>query len=380
MSGSRLAWRALGLFWLLVLGGACGGVALLHSWGPPPEAVPGAPATLPSPLPNIHSHAPPPMAAEEPLAAPELGGDPQTGGTVQDFAATPLPPAAPAEPWRAPPEAPPPPPLAQRAGPTTGGAIAPPQAALLEPSAHGPLPRIGADGRQPREAYAAAFRDEGLPRIALVIGGFAESPLRAEEAIRRLPAGVTLAFSPLAPQPDALLEQARQRGLEVVMALPLDSSGTAPGAHVLRASLGWTENQERLERALGRFAGYAGTIGAVGGQRGERFTANEAQRAALEAALQRRGLFFIDARPGVGDAASVDQILDEPLTGGEVQYRLQALEAVARQRGHAIGLAAEPAPLLVERIVAWAAGLGARGLALAPASAVVQPPAIESTR
>ncbi|KAA2213147.1 divergent polysaccharide deacetylase family protein [Teichococcus oryzae] len=373
MNGSnsaRRAWRALALFWMGVLVGAGGTAVMLDRLGPPPA--PPAASSAPPRLAGASNPAPPAPAppAEAPLAEPP----------PDVLAAAPLPPVPAPEPWQAPPEAPPPPPLPPAPAEAMAPAIAAPDPALLEPSEHGPLPRIAPDGRVPRQVYAApAAAPAGKPRIALIIGGFGLSAPRAEEAIRRLPAAATLAFGPLPARADLLLDQARRRGMEVLLALPLDSAGAAPADHLLRASRSWEDNADRLARALGSFAGYPGVIGAQGGQRGERFAADAAQLRALEAALEARGLFYIDARPGAAAPAAVwgaaiDQVLDEPLTGGEVQFRLEALEAAARRKGSALGLAGEPSPILVDRIAAWAASLPQRGVALVPASAVARPP------
>ena len=67
-------------------------------------------------------------------------------------------------------------------------------------------------------------------------------------------------------------------------------------------------------------------------------------------------------------------MLDEPGTRGEIDRRLAELEAVARDRGAALGLAGSVTPVLVERIAAWAQGLDARGLVLAPVSAMIRRP------
>ncbi|MCI0753908.1 divergent polysaccharide deacetylase family protein [Teichococcus vastitatis] len=379
-SVARQAWRALALFWGIVLVGAGGTALTLQQLGPPEPPSAASPPAAPSSsgmAADISPDASPPATLPDP-AAPAADGSPAPA--TEPVTTAPLPPAAEPEPWQAPPEAPPPPPLPGARSEAAPPPVAAPDPALLEPSAHGPLPRIAADSRPPRQVYAAAAGATELPRIALVIGGLGLSAPRSEEAIRRLPAAATLALGTLPLRADLLLDQARRRGMEVLLALPLDSAGALPADHLMRASMPWEENAERLLRALGSFAGYPGTIGAQGGQRGERFAADPEQLRSLEAALQARGLFYIDPRPGAPApaavwGAAVDQVLDEPLTGGEVQFRLEALEAVARRRGSAIGLAGEPSPLLVDRIAAWAAGLPQRGLALVPVSAVVKPPA-----
>ncbi|MDJ0386540.1 divergent polysaccharide deacetylase family protein [Roseomonas sp. E05] len=385
---ARRAWRALGAFWALVAAGAVGTVLLLDGLGPPQPA-PAAPplmAEAPAALPAPEAATPPPPAEPAPPAVTpsaaipppaEMGLTPESGLTAAPLA--PLP--EPAAPPLAPPEAPPPPPLpAAAAGQDSATPIAPPDPALLESSPFGPLPHIGPEGREPRQAYARPF-DAGdrRPRIALVVGGLGNSAARSAEAIRRLPPAVTLAFNPQGPRSDLLLEQARRRGMEVVLALPLEAAAAEPAEALLSAGLTWEQNRDRLFRALGRFAGYAGAVGALGGERGERFAAETDQLEALQAELRRRGLFYLDPRlhapsPAAAWGATADLVLDEPLTRGELEHRLGLLERLAREQGSAVGLAGEPAPLLVDRIAAWAEGLAAEGLVLAPLSAVVQPP------
>jgi hypothetical protein len=58
----------------------------------------------------------------------------------------------------------------------------------------------------------------------------------------------------------------------------------------------------------------------------------------------------------------------------EIEARLARLEAVARDRGSALGVAGLPNAVTVERLAAWATTLGSRGLVLVPVSALVTPP------
>lgn len=411
---ARFAWRALGVFWGVILAGAAGTVGTLHWLGAPEGAprlaapqpphraaaavAPGGPApsdpapsgpvpfspSMPPSSPGLVAPAPPSsvtagvapgLPVAPPLPAPP---GPPLPAPQEGVLATPLPPPAALPEPAPPPEAPPPPPLPEPSPAGRGGpVIAAPRPALLEESPHGPLPRIGPDGAEPRTAYARPFdRTDTRPRIALVIGGFGGAGLRAEEALRRLPPAATLALSPLALRPDLLLEPARRRGLEVVLALPLESPGDLPAEHLLRASLPPGENLERLHRAMGRFAGYAGVVGALGAQRGERFLVSPDALAVVQEEVRARGLYYLDPRPGATALAwhaAADLLLDELPTRGEVEHRLAQLERLALRHGRAVGLAAEPAPLLVDSIAAWAAGLEARGLVLAPASAVLRP-------
>ena len=148
---------------------------------------------------------------------------------------------------------------------------------MLEAGAHGPLPRIGPDGRTPIRAYGRRLRPAGQPaEVGLIVGGLGMNAALTEEAIRRLPGAVTLAFSPYAPRIAMQLDQARGKGMETLVALPLEPTSyplNNPGDRALLDRLPAAENDDRLAWLLSRFTGYVGAIGALGPLRGERFAA-----------------------------------------------------------------------------------------------------------
>jgi hypothetical protein len=438
-------WRALGLTWLAVGLALGGGAAWLHRLGPPGAApeppaeaaaqvrpdppsetaapgpaapateaaaeTPAAPAAAPPAvapaLPVAATPGPPPAPPTDPAApqpafaaaAPAPPGPAQTAGASPQAAAMAAPaqppaPAAAAPPARppapaaatTPPPAPAPPPLvpvvaAPRAAPRP---IAAPDPALQEAGRHGTLPRIGTDGRTSIRAYGAEFdRGDTRPRIGIVVADIGLSASATEDALRRLPAGVALAVSPYAQRPAPAAERARERGLETLIALPLEPAGyplNDPGDRALLTGRGMAENLDQLDWSLARFQGYVGAIGVVAGMRGERFAALPEAIGAVQEALLRRGLLYIDPRPGAPSPArawgrAVDVVLDEPArTRHEIDRRLAELEQMARARGTALGLAGAPTPVLVEAIAAWAAGLDQRGLVLAPVSALIRRP------
>ena len=48
----------------------------------------------------------------------------------------------------------------------------------------------------------------------------------------------------------------------------------------------------------------------------------------------------------------MDIVVDEPATRGEIDRRLAELERLARDKGSALGLAADISPVLVDRVAA----------------------------
>ena len=399
-------WRGLGLFWVLVLLLLGGGGLWLDRLGPPEpreEAVAeAAPSPEPAPAPVLSESTSPPAPAPAtvaetpapPAVTPEPSAPPQP--PVQAEAPPPTAPDQPAPVAAAPaptPDAPAPPqldvPVAAPEAPTARP-IAAPDPALLEQGRFGALPRVGADGRTPIRAYAGQFdRQDTRPRIGIIVADIGISNAQTEDAIRRLPPAVSFAISPYAPRAAQVAERLRAKGSETLIGLPLEPAGyplNDPGNRALLTGRSSAENMANLEWILSRFPGYVGTIGVVGGMRGERFAAMEQSYLALQESVRNRGLLFVDARPGVAGPGrawgrSVDVILDEPATRTEIERRLGELETIAKARGSALGLAHAATPVVVDRLVAWSAGLERRGLVLAPISVLIRrPPETAETR
>ncbi|GAN77512.1 divergent polysaccharide deacetylase family protein [Acidisphaera rubrifaciens] len=277
-------------------------------------------------------------------------------------------------------------PPASRPGRDTPGPIASPDPGLLEVDPDDPaamLPRIAADGRAPMGVYARGFdQSTRRPRIGLLFAGFGPSQADSEEAIRALPGGVTLAFSPYGSHLPRLLDVARLAGHEYLLSLPMEPAGypqNDAGDHALLTTQDAQTNAAGLRWALSRMQGYVGVTGALGPLRGERFAQASGPMDAMLHTLAARGLLYVD--PGVAPGPlpyawtrRVDLVVDEPAVRTEIDAKLAALERIARDRGSALGLAGVLRPLTVARVEAWADTLQARGLALAPVSALVQPP------
>jgi polysaccharide deacetylase 2 family uncharacterized protein YibQ len=355
-------YSTLRLAWAAVLALLAGGIGTLAWLGPPP-APPAAEA---------------PAVPDAPMA-PASVAEPPAPAPVMAAPTVPLPaePAAIAAPER----------------PALAGlpVIAPPEAALLEPSRHGMVPRLGPENRSSIRAYARPFdRSDTRARIGIVINNIGLNGQFSEDAIRSLPGGVTLAFSPYAARPEPLQDRARARGMEMLVALPLEPQGFGqhadPGPQALLTGLPLAENLDRLDWALSRIQGQVGAIGGLGSMRGERFAANGELLASVQQALTRRGLLYVDPRPGAPQperafGRGIDLLLDEPsAVRSEVERQLAVLESLARQRRSAVGLANNPTPSVVAAIAAWSAGLEERGAVVVPISALIRAPSDQAGR
>jgi polysaccharide deacetylase 2 family uncharacterized protein YibQ len=256
---------------------------------------------------------------------------------------------------------------------------------LLEPSAFGPLPRIAPDGRRPREVYArrAAAVPEGVPRVVIVVGGMGLSQTGTQRAIEALPEDVTLAFAPYGSSLQRWVDKARAEGHEALLQVPLEPEGYPeenPGEHTLTTGGAGSAAQDDLAWVLGRMTSYAGVMNYMGG----RFLSDEDALVPFLGEIGARGLFYLDDGSSpeslsdlVGTALSVpvvtaDLILDQVRSPEAIERELMALEAIARAKGLAVGVASA-FPNSVEQIARWAQQAGRRGVVIVPASAALTP-------
>jgi polysaccharide deacetylase 2 family uncharacterized protein YibQ len=250
-----------------------------------------------------------------------------------------------------------------------------PIAAVNQQSPMGPLPVIASDGRTPFQLYARPFVSNGKPKVALVVGGLGLNPTSTRAAIERLPAEVTLSFVPYAQGLQAWIDLARANGHEVLLEAPMepaDYPDNDPGPQTLLADAPPAETVKKLDWLLSRASGYFG----VSNYLGQRFMASDAGMGAFLGALKGRGLAFVDdgsarKRAGAQARASADAVVDEQLSPEAIAHQLDGLEVTAHTRGSALG-SGFAYPVTVEIAARWAAGLPARGLQLAPASALAR--------
>ncbi len=326
-------WRGLALFWLAILAVAGAGAATLQAMGP--------------------------VKAEA------------------KFAVQPPAPAAPLARVAANPAAPGPPIPARK----LGGAVADPDPFLLEPAPDWPgaqLPRVGADGRTPMQAYAPAVDPaDTRPKVAVLLVGLGQSDAESRAAVETLPHGVTLGVSPYAPDTAALLADARSHGHELLVTLPMESQGyplNDSGPHALLTGADPADNARNLEWVLSRVPGAAGVTGASDGLKGERYASSNVLFGPVLHELASRGLLYVDPRTGAavtGAAVAVTSVVDDPPQRASIDAKLAVLEQAARDGKLALGLAGPLRPVTVDRIASWARGLDGRGINLVPVSALL---------
>jgi hypothetical protein len=268
--------------------------------------------------------------------------------------------------------------------PPAAAAPVPPDQKFAETTAHGVIPKIAADGTRPADAYAQPVKEipskPDAPRIAIVVDGLGVSDKATADAIAKLPPAVTLGFMPYGSNVVTLAAQARDRGHEILLQVPMEPFNypdNDPGPQTLLTTLAPQQNIDRLYWLMSRFQGYVGLTSAMGA----RFTASEASLAPVLHEAAKRGLIFVDdgsnPRSLAGHTAGAnnlpfakaDVVIDAVATPLEIDHALGRLEQAARDRGSVVGISSA-LPVSIDHIAKWAQDLDSRGIVLVPITAV----------
>ena len=251
-------------------------------------------------------------------------------------------------------------------------------ARLLEKSRYGMIPMVS-DGLKPFTVYAAeADRAKAakMPVVAIVVGGLGVGAAKTTDAIMKLPAAVTLAFTPYGSDPTKLAERARAQRHEILLQIPMepfDYPDNDPGPQTLLTTLTPEQNLDRLYWHLSRFQGYAGIANFMGA----RFVVTDAVMQPLVREAAKRGLGYFDdgsaprsVAPSLAAAqampfARADISIDAVPTAVEIDRALGRLEGLAKERGIAVGIASA-LPISIERVSVWTKALESRGIMLVP--------------
>jgi polysaccharide deacetylase 2 family uncharacterized protein YibQ len=249
---------------------------------------------------------------------------------------------------------------------------------LLEKSRYGMIPVVS-DGLKPFTVYAAeADRAKAakMPVVAIVVAGLGVGAAKTTDAIMKLPAAVTLAFTPYGSDPAKLAERARAQRHEILLQIPMepfDYPDNDPGPQTLLTSLAPEQNLDRLYWHLSRLQAYAGIANFMGA----RFVVTDAVMQPIVREAAKRGLGYFDdgsaprsVAPSLaaGQAmpfAKADLSIDAVPTVAEIDRALTKLENLAKERGTAVGIASA-LPISIERIGVWIKALESHGIMLVP--------------
>jgi polysaccharide deacetylase 2 family uncharacterized protein YibQ len=262
-----------------------------------------------------------------------------------------------------------------------------PDPQLLEPGAFGAIPKRGADGRRPLDAYSREPATEGnfgVARVVLIVGGIGISQTGSQHAIRKLPAAVNLAFAPYGNSLSRWMQEARKSGHELLLQVPMqpyDWPQNSPGPNTLVTGVEAQENLANLHWTLSRITNYVGVMNYLGGK----LLSDENALAPVFGDLAARGLAFVDdgsmANSRSGEAAGAARLpyaradlqIDSSRTRRDIAAKLDELVKQARRTGLAIGFA-NAFPETIEMLAQFAAGADKLGIEITPVSAVLRDP------
>ena len=278
-------------------------------------------------------------------------------------------------------------PGAKKATPVAAASLGPsirpipdPDGAMLRVTALGNTPRVAADGRRPVSYYARPYEgSRSKPRVAVIVGGLGLNATVTERAIDDLPPEVSLSFAPYAKNLDFWTKKARDAGHEVLIELPMEGYGVnaqALGAAGLLTSRAPEENLQRLDWLMARFGGYFAATNYMGAK----FSADADALGPVLDRLKNSGVGYIDdtgaaSRSAGGlPIATVTRMIPAAADDADlrdVKRELAALENAAKRDGFALGKTYAYAAT-IDEIAAWARGLEQKGIAQAPASALLR--------
>ena len=253
---------------------------------------------------------------------------------------------------------------------------------ITEETETGPLPVIAADGRQPWLEYSRGFkRADRKPRIALIISNLGLSNTYTKAALELLPEDITLSFSHVAPRLKNWVREARQKGHEILLDIPMEPIGfpkNDPGRATLLTSSNEVENLNRLEHIMKQAGGYVGLLGT----QGTKFMLHSETLLPVLRSIKQRGLIYVDSRStsrslGPELASSIqlpkafnNVFVDREPSQEKIKNKLDELERIALKRRFAVGIA-QPLPITIEILSQWTKGLKTIQIALAPITAIV---------
>ena len=253
---------------------------------------------------------------------------------------------------------------------------------ITEETETGPLPVIAPDGRQPWLEYSRGFkRADRKPRIALIISNLGLSDTYTKATLELLPEDITLSFSHVAPRLKSWVREARQKGHEILLDIPMEPIGfpkNDPGRATLLTSSNEVENLNRLEHIMKQAGGYVGLLGTLG----TKFMLHSETFLPVLRSIKQRGLIYVDSRStsrslGPELASSIqlpkafnNVFLDKEPSQEKIKNKLDELERIALKRRFAVGIA-QPLPITIEILSQWTKGLKTKQISLAPITAIV---------
>ena len=217
------------------------------------------------------------------------------------------------------------------------------------------------DNMKPWEAYGRKI--DVMPmfnKVAVVVKNMGVNNINSDLIISRLPAEISLSFSPYAASLAESVKQGREGGHEtyVDMILPSkDYSRTDSGPLALNFDLPVDENIQILEKILAQNIAVGGFTLCEGV---DNASYNEYFLAIMEM-LEKRGLLLLDATHGSNiatnnvkglDRVRADVVIDGDYNRDSIQKKLETAEKKALKNGNVV-VVVDPKPVVILEVYNW---------------------------
>ncbi|MCF8067588.1 MAG: divergent polysaccharide deacetylase family protein [Desulfobacterales bacterium] len=219
------------------------------------------------------------------------------------------------------------------------------------------------------------------PMVALIIDDLGYDGPLADKFLG-LDAEITLSILPYSPKQEQIARAAHQKGLEVMLHLPMEPREYPkidPGPGALVSDMTPDQLVSRLERNLAQVPFVVG----VNNHMGSRLTENSDQMNQIMIILKKRNLYFIDSRTTAGTLcrpsakmfqvpfAERDVFLDHKQDAGFIRKQINQLIRDAEKHGEAVGIG-HPSRVTYE-VLKEMLPLLKKKVRLVPASKIVHP-------
>ncbi len=217
-------------------------------------------------------------------------------------------------------------------------------------------------------------------RVVIIIDDLGMGREKTYETIG-LPGPLTLAFLPYAPQLPKVTGDARAKGHELLIHVPMEpvQRNLNPGPVALMEGMSKAEFDQNLDVIFKSFDGYVG----INNHMGSKLTQDKEAMDWVMSALAERGLLFVDSKTistsvAANEAAAYglrfaerDVFLDHDESYEFVMQSLAHLEQVARRKGYAIAIG-HPKVNTIRALSEWLPTLKDKNIQLVPVSQVVK--------
>lgn len=255
-----------------------------------------------------------------------------------------------------------------------------PDPEISERGATGIIPKRSRNGLRAMDLYSRQADTEGnfgVARVVIIIGGVGISQTSTQQALKKLHPNVTLAFAPYGNSLKRWMEDARRKGHELLLQLPMepiDYPQNNLGPHTLKADA-------NLHWAMSRITNYVGVMNYLG----NKLLAQPASLSPIFSEISERDLLFVEdgtVKNSLAQGVAVKELvpyakghilLDNVRSRSAIAEKLVKLAEQAKRTGVAIGVG-NAFPDTIDLVAQFAQQAKKNGIEITPISSVVKDP------